>query len=177
MCRKTKELISDFRKSNDPKASFIHNKEVEIVDTYKYLGIVFDSQLKFSLNTDSIGKRGQQRIYLLRKLKSFNVCNKVMCMFYQSFIESLSTFSFICWFHSLCVKDRNSLNSIVKVCSKIIGVQQKDFGRVVQKAKNIIDQHDHVLSSEFTIMPSGRRLIAPPRKTNRYPTFHLLLGC
>lgn len=160
------------KKNNVPKA-FIHGKEVEIVDTYKYLGTVFDSKLKFDANTDSIVKRGQQRIHLLRKLKSFNVCNKIVCMFYQSFIESLLTFSFICWFDGLCVKDRNSLNSIVKVCSKIIGVRQRDLcsiweKRVVQKAKRIIDQHDHVLSSEFTLMHSGRHFIAPLRKTNRY---------
>lgn len=81
---KTKELIIDFRKKNNvPKASSIHGKEVEIVDTYKYLGTVFDSKLKFDANTDSIVKRGQQRIHLLRKLKSFNECNKILCMFYQ----------------------------------------------------------------------------------------------
>ncbi|KAJ8333740.1 hypothetical protein SKAU_G00410590 [Synaphobranchus kaupii] len=70
-------------------------------------------------------------------------------------------------------EDRNSLNSIVKVCSKIIGVQQSDLNalwekRVVQKAKGLIDQHDHVLSSEFTLLLSGRRYQAPPRKTNHY---------
>lgn len=74
--------------------------------------------------------------------------------------------------NSLSVKDRNCLNNIVKVCSKIIGAQQSDLNslwekRVLQKAKSIIN-HDHILSSEFTLMPSGRRYLPPLRKTNRY---------
>ena len=61
---KTKELIIDFRKvSDEPKPSLIHNEGVQVVQTYKYLGTVFDSQLKFRENTDSIIKRANQRIY------------------------------------------------------------------------------------------------------------------
>ena len=171
---KTKELIIYFRKNNDkPKASIIHDADVEIVDTYKYLGTVFNSQLKFEANTESIVKRGQQRIHLMRKLNSFNVSSTILCNFYQSFIESLLTFSFNCWFNVLSVKDRNSLNAVVKVCSRIIGVQQGNLSsiwekRVVQKAKKIISQSDHVLSSEFVLMPSAQRYYVPPRRTNRY---------
>ena len=63
--------------------------------------------------------------------------------FYCSSIESLLTFSFICWFSGLTIKDKNSLYSIVKVCSKITGVKQRDLcslweNPVVKKAKNII---------------------------------------
>lgn len=106
-------------------------------------------------------------------MSSFQVCTKIQCLFYKSFIESVLTFSFICWFYGLNVKDKNGLNSIVKTCSKIIGVRQEDLGslwdkRVINKAKGIIDQHDHILSGEFKLMPSGRRFEAPPRKTNRF---------
>ncbi len=174
--QKTKELVIDFRKSGcglSPVASIIHGEDVQIVDSYKYLGTVFDSKLKFAQNTESIVKRGQQRIHLLRKLNSFSVSEGILSCFYHSFIESLLTFSFICWYNGLAVKERNSLNQIVKVCSKIIGVQLKDLGslwkeRVVQKARGIMDQPGHILSSDFSLMPSGRRYLAPPRKTNRY---------
>ena len=142
------------------------------MDSYKYLGTIFDSQLKFDVNTDTIVKKGQQRIHLLRRLNSFNVSKKIQCLFYKSFIESLLTFSFICWFNGLSVKEKNCLNSIVKICSKIIGVKQEDLSslwdkRVVKKAKGIIDQHDHILSTEFSLMPSGRHFKGPPMKTNR----------
>ena len=99
---------------------------------------------------------------------------RILSNFYCSFIKSLLTFSSVCWlFNRLSIKDKNSLNSIVKVCSKIIGVKQRDLcslweNQVIKKAKSILSQPDHVLSSQFTVMPSGRRYHAPLRRTNRY---------
>ncbi len=171
---KTKELVIDFRRNcPKPVASTINGNDVEIVETCKYLGTMFDSKLKFDTNTESIVKRGQQRIHLLRKLNSFNVSKSILCSFYHSFIESLLTFSFICWFYGLSVKEKNNLSSIVKSCSKIIGLQLTDLSslwkkRAVQKARQIMGHPDHILSQEFRLMPSGRRYLAPPRKTNRY---------
>lgn len=50
---KTKELIINFRQSQDtPRASTIHNEEAQIVDSYKYLDTMFESQLKFKENTE-----------------------------------------------------------------------------------------------------------------------------
>lgn len=172
--QKTKEMIIDFRKSTvNLCASMIHGEEVESVTNYKYLGTVFDSRLKFDLNTDAIIKKSHQRIYLLRKLNHFSVSQPILCTFYRSFIESLLTFSFICWFHNLSVRDKNSLNNIVKLSSKIIGVQAPSLNflcnrQVVRKARSIADMSDHILNYEFSLMPSGRRYLAPVRKTNRY---------
>lgn len=119
---KTKDMIIDFRRNTAQGVSVIHGKDVQIVDTYKYLGTWFDSKLKFDTNAESIVKRAQQRVYLLRKLNSFNVNKTILQNFYGSFIESLVTFSFICWFKGLSLKDKNKLYSIVKRCSKITGV-------------------------------------------------------
>lgn len=50
---KTKELVIDFGKDClKHRLSSIHGKAVEIVDTHKYLGTVFDSQFKFDENTE-----------------------------------------------------------------------------------------------------------------------------
>lgn len=60
----------------------------------------------------------------------------------------------------LPMKDRNSLNSIVIFCSKITGIQQKDLSslwekRVIQKAKGIIRQLEHILHIEFTVIKAN----------------------
>ena len=66
---KTRDLITDFRRNRpDPAARTIHGGNVEIVETYKYVGTMFDFRLKFDKNTQAIVKRGQQRIHLLRSL-------------------------------------------------------------------------------------------------------------
>ena len=70
-------MIIDLRHKTENKASVIHSEDVQIVESYKYLGTVFDCKLKFHINTESIVKRGQQRIYLLRKLNSFNVSERI----------------------------------------------------------------------------------------------------
>lgn len=170
---KTKELIIDFRKKGtNTSVCRIHGEDVEIVNHYKYLGTVFDSQLKFERNSESVVKRAQQRVHLLRRINSFGVSKSILCTVYLSYIESLLTFSFICWFGNISVKDRNCLNNIVKVCSKIIGIQMCDLNslwekRVLEKVNSLMKQH-HILGDEFVLMPSGRRYLEPPRKTNRY---------
>ena len=171
---KTKEMIFDFRRNKgNIVQSIVHDEPVEIVDTYKYLGTIFDCRLKWDVNTEAIVKRGQQRMYLLRKLSSFGVGSVILSRFYQSFIESVLTFSFICWFRHLTIRDRNSLNNIVKVCSKITGMKQRDLGsfcdkQTVSKAARILSIPEHVLVREFSLLPSGRRYSAIEAKTNRY---------
>lgn len=110
------KLILMWTKPKSLSLTWVKIVENQIVLGNKYLGTLFDSQLKCDKNIESIVKRGQQRIHLLRKLNFFNVYNNILCMFYQTFIESILTFPFICWFGGLPVKDKNSLFSIVKVC-------------------------------------------------------------
>jgi hypothetical protein len=171
---KTKEMCIDFRKTEfDVSASMIHNEPVDIVESFKYLGTVFDNKLKWDVNTEDIVKRGQQRMYLLRKLNSFSVSSVILCRFYQSFIESLISFSFICWFRNLSVHDRNSLTGIVNLCSKITGVKQRDLEsfcdkQTIRKAASILGISDHVLACEFALLKSGKRYAMPICKTNRH---------
>ena len=89
----TKELIIDLRtKKANPVASSIHGKDIQIVDTYKYLGTVFDeSHLKFDTNIESLVKRGQQKVYLLKRISSLKVTKLILCTVYSS-ILSLITF-------------------------------------------------------------------------------------
>ncbi len=72
---KTKELIVDCRQNRDThKDSIIRGGDVPIVDSYKCLGTVFDSQEKSDAKTESIITRGQQRIHLIQRLHFFLLC-------------------------------------------------------------------------------------------------------
>ena len=80
---KTKEMIVDFRRQeHSPRKTIIHNNEVESVSKYKYLGTIFDDKLKWD-NTEEIVKKGQQQLYLLRKLNYFSVDQKILNLFLQ----------------------------------------------------------------------------------------------
>lgn len=47
-----------------------------------------------------------------------------MAPFYHAFIEFILSFSSVSWFASLSVKNKNSLNHIVKRSCKLIGESQ-----------------------------------------------------
>ena len=100
---KTKEMIVDFRRQeHSPGKTIIHNNEVEIVSKYKYLGTIFDDNLKWDDNTEEILKKGQQRLYLLRKLNCFSVYQKILTLFFRNpllsvFCHSLSSAGFTAW--------------------------------------------------------------------------------
>ena len=68
---------------------------VETVTSFKYLGTHIDDKLNFTNNTDFIYKKAQQRLFLLRKLKSFNVSEKVLESVSRSLKESILTFNLV----------------------------------------------------------------------------------
>ena len=56
----------------------IKGQTVETVSTFKCLGTVIDENLTFTDNVDHIYKKAQQRLFLLHKLRSFNVGAEVL---------------------------------------------------------------------------------------------------
>jgi hypothetical protein len=56
---KTKERIVDFRKQ---QKEHIDRTAVEKVEGFKFLGVHITDKLKWSIHTDSVGKKAQQRL-------------------------------------------------------------------------------------------------------------------
>ena len=168
---KTKELVLGNRKSNELIPISIDSQDVEIVTSFKYLGSQLDKDLNFRVNTDSIYKKAQQRIYLLRKLKSFNVSTHVLVSVYRCCIESVLTFNIISWFGHLSVRDKTRLSRIVNICSKLVGVRFHDLEKIYTQAlrrKSLLIMKDksHPLHNHFQYLPSGRRLLVPRAQKN-----------
>ena len=136
-------------------------------------GHIYYNKLRFESQVDAVCKKAHQRMYFLRKLRNFNLDTVFMKMFYSCFIESILTFSFICWYGSLLEKQKNRLTAVVKVCRKIAGTALNDLSEVykvrcVKKAKAIIADPSHPLCQEFLMLNSGRRYNVPRCKTNRF---------
>ena len=49
----------------------------------------------------------------------YYVCETILKLFYNSFIENVLTFSFITWFYNLNVKRRHSLQKIANLVPKL----------------------------------------------------------
>ncbi len=64
-------------------------------------------------------QKTQQRPFLLRKLRSFEVSQCTLTIVYQSLIESFLTFNIVSWFRYLTVKNKTKLSKVIKKGSAI----------------------------------------------------------
>ncbi|KAI5629970.1 gastrula zinc finger protein XlCGF28.1-like [Silurus asotus] len=87
---KTKEMVVDFRRAqSDHSPLIIDGSSVEIVKSTKFLGVHLADDLTWSLNTSSITKKAQQRLYFLRRLRKAHLPPPILTMFYRGTIESI----------------------------------------------------------------------------------------
>ena len=160
---KTKELTIDFRQVLRPNVPIcIDGEPVEQVVFFKYLGVILDNKLSFSQHTTAIQKKCQQRLHVLRRLRSFNVCPHLLLLLYRSIVEPLMTYCNVCYFSLLSVVNRNKLLKISHTASKIIGrptpvLSELADNTIVRKARAITADVNHPLYSCFEMLPSGRR--------------------
>ena len=75
-----------------------------ITNTLKYTWITNRAK-----NTEAVYKKGQSRLYFLRRLLSFNIMLK---MFYQSVVASTIFFAVVCWDSRLWAADTNKISRI-----------------------------------------------------------------
>ena len=95
---KTKELVIDFGRSRpSPRPVLLDGAEVEAVNSYKYLGVWLDNKLDWKTHTSYLYGKTQSRLYFLRRLRSFNICSKLLWMFYQSVVASVLFYTVVCW--------------------------------------------------------------------------------
>ena len=174
--QKTKEICFEESRARDAslvRPVMINHETVEQVESFKYLGIVLDKKISFSLHVDSVCKKANQRLYLLRKLKSFDVDPVILETVYRSLIESILTFNVIAWFGNLTVKDKAKLTRVVKLAGKIVGHEQRSISGLYElfcrrKGGKIVRDPTHPLHDAFKMLPSGRRLRTPVAKRNLY---------
>ena len=112
----------------------IKTEDVESVKTFKYLRTVLDSNLSFTTHVDTVCKKANQRMYLIRKLKTFDVDKKMLEMIYRSLVESILTFNIVTFYGHLTVKQKNRLSKIVNIATKLINLKQKSLNDLYQQA-------------------------------------------
>ena len=160
---KTKELVIDPRRdSKQCNPICIDGEPVEQVVSFEYLGVTLDNKLSFCLHTTVVQKKCQQRLHVIRRLRSFYVDSDLLLRLYRSIVEPLLTYCIICYFPSLSVINRNKLLKICSIASKIIGkpipsLSELTDKAILRKAKVITSDISHPLNIYFRLLPSGRR--------------------
>ncbi len=130
-------------------------------------------------NIETLYKKDQSRLYFLRRIGDFNICNMALQMFYQSVVASEIFYAAICWGQSVRVRDANKFNKLVRKARSVIGggVELDSLEAVVEK----------MLSKLVSILPStpmlvekmsifSQRLVPPRCYTERHRTSFLLVA-
>ncbi|KAI4882420.1 hypothetical protein NFI96_021740 [Prochilodus magdalenae] len=154
---KTKEMVVDFRRTRcDHTPLHIDGSAVEIVKSPKFLGVHLAEDLTWSLNTSTITKKAQQRLYFLRRLRKAHLPPPILRT-----IESILSSCITAWFGNSTASDRKSLQRVVRTAEKIIGVSLPTITdiyttRCIRKTTSIVDDHTHPSHTLFTLLPSGK---------------------
>ena len=114
-------MVIDFRRKKTPTTPLvIKGQTVEMVDSFRFLDTTINKNLKWEDNITSVAKKAQQRLFFFRQLRKLGVSWKIVIHFYRAVIESVLTFSIIVWYGSASVHDKNLLDGIVRVASKLL---------------------------------------------------------
>ena len=174
---KTKEVIVDFRRKKSPLSPLlIDGKTVEIVQHVKFLGSTISSYLKWELNVDTIFKKAQQRLYFLRRLRSFGLTTQITLNFYKAVIESVLTFLTTVLFGSITVKEKLRLNRVINTASKIIDRSLPSLESLYQqclirRAGLISEDPSHPAHDLFEPLPSSHRFRSIKTRTSMSSRF------
>ncbi|KAK3523851.1 hypothetical protein QTP70_010462 [Hemibagrus guttatus] len=93
-----------------------NNQSLKIVKSTKFLA----EDLTWSMNTSSITKKAQQRLYFLRRLRKAHLPPLILTTFYRGTIESILRRCITAWFGNCTISDRKTLQRIVRTAEKII---------------------------------------------------------
>ena len=77
-----------------------------------------DSKLNWSNHAHDVCKKVNQRLYFLRKLRSFKVNSEILLLFYRATIESIITYGINCWGSSIMTKDKERINRLIRKSEK-----------------------------------------------------------
>ena len=170
---KTKELVIDFRIKKDPICPvLINGKQIEQVDHYKYLGVIIDNKLNWEPQSTAVYKKINKRMFFLRKLRSFNVDNTLLCLLYNSIIQSVISFCVIAWGGNALCKSTGKIDRVIRRASKITRCELPYFDWLLNslclKKVHTIESTDHPLAHLIKRSPKSNRPLFLTVTTKRY---------
>ncbi|KAI4887201.1 hypothetical protein NFI96_031265, partial [Prochilodus magdalenae] len=173
---KTKELVVDFRRCRHPPPVVnIQGMDVERVDFYKHLGVHLNNKLDWSVNTTALHKKGQSRLYLLRRLRSCGVQGALLRTFFDTVVASAIFYGVVCWGSSILTADRKRLDKLLKRAGSVLGsplnpVQVVGDRRMLAKLASMLENDSHPMHETLAALGSSfsDRLLHPKCVKERY---------
>ncbi|KAI5100265.1 hypothetical protein C0J45_9251 [Silurus meridionalis] len=87
-----------------------------------YKKVYLNSKLDWTDNTEAIYKKGQSRLFLLRRLRSFGVQGALLKTFVDSVVASAIFYGVVCWCDSISTADRRRLDKVIRKANSVLGI-------------------------------------------------------
>ena len=119
--KKTKTMLFNFtQKYQFTTRLQLNSQPVEVIDHTRLLGTVISDDLKWNLNTETIVKKANARMELLRKVAGFGAPLEDLKTVYILFIRSLLEQSATVWHSSLSQENVQDLERVQKSACRIM---------------------------------------------------------
>ena len=135
--------------------------------------MTISKDLCFSHHIKTTCSKLNQRLYFLRKLRSFNVDKTLLKLFYTSILQSVFTFCIVAFGGNITDKDKTKIQRVIKRASKISSFNFDSFDFIyksfcLKKINSILRDTSHPLFNQISISERSGRFISLNCKTERY---------
>ncbi|KAI4892928.1 hypothetical protein NFI96_014174 [Prochilodus magdalenae] len=160
--KKTKEMIVDFRRGRHAHLPLhVGGSAVEVVSSYRYLGVHLSNNLTWSNNTSSLVRKAHQRLYFLRRLRRAGLGSSVLTSFYRCVVESVLCSSINVWHGSCSAADRKALQRVVKAAQRTRNLSGSPRPRSLKKVHFIKNMRQYdTRGSRIVLICAKRSLCA-----------------
>ena len=115
--KKTKVILFNKARKRDfpPEVSFSDNVNLEVVSELKLVGVIVSSDLRWEKNTLYICQKAMERMWILRRMKFFNLDLEQICDTYVKEIRSILELAAPVWHSGLTVKQSRDIERVQKI--------------------------------------------------------------
>jgi hypothetical protein len=113
---KTKEII--FKRSSRSKFTTSSYNQICTVNEFRFLGIVFNDNMKWTAQVNILVSTLRQRMFLLYKLKSQNMSKSCLQLIFSGIIMSKLRYGIVIWGGGLTCTEINKIDRILKAAYK-----------------------------------------------------------
>ena len=106
---------------------------LEVVESFKLLGVIIRSDLKWCDNTDLICQKGYSRLSMLRRLKGLGATTDVVLDVYQKQVRSVLEMAVPVWHPAITQQETKQIERVQKCAFYII------FGKEYISYKNALE--------------------------------------
>ena len=129
---------------------------LDIVESYKLLGVIVRSDLKWIDNTAYICKKAYSRLWLIRRLKSIGASRDELIDVYQKQVRPILELAVPAWHPALTQQESLQIERVQKCALHIIlGIQYSDYSNaLIETGFSALEERRHLLCRNFAMKAS-----------------------